>query len=252
RVEAEGLARERAVREPPQEGVPEDRGVDGGDRPPELVGEGDGAPRASIVLRPRARPAPPRAAPLTAALGGDYARAAQATPRREGGVSPYELALHTWTLDTTPLADALRIAKRTGWKAVELRRIDFDRARNAGHPAERVLDLVQASGLGVAAVGVELGWMFAEGADRERLLAVFGESCRWAAALGCTTVMSPVDRGGGPLERAVASLGEVGDVAARHGVRLALEFNSQAQQFNTLARARAALARADHRGCGLL
>ena len=47
-------------------------------------------------------------------------------------MSPYELALHTWTLDTTPLADALRIAKRTGWNAVELRRIDFDRARDAG------------------------------------------------------------------------------------------------------------------------
>jgi len=167
-------------------------------------------------------------------------------------VSPYELALHTWTLDTTPLADALRIAKRAGWNAVELRRIDFDRARDAGHPAERVLDLVQASGLGVAAVGAEQGWMFAEGADRERLLAVFGESCRWATALGCATVMSPVDRGGGPLERAVASLREVGDLAARHGVRLALEFNSQAQQFNTLARAREALARADHRACGLL
>ena len=144
-------------------------------------------------------------------------------------MSPYELALHTWTLDTTPLADALRIAKRTGWNAVELRRIDFDRAREAGHPAERVLDLVQASGLGVAAVGAEQGWMFAAGADRERLLAVFGESCRWAAALGCTTVMSPVDRGGGPLE-----------------------FNSQAEQLNALDRVREALALAGHPHCGLL
>src|SRR5438876_3674847 len=132
------------------------------------------------------------------------------TWRREGGVSPYELALHTWTLDTTPLADALRIAKRTGWNAVELRRIDFDRARDAGHPAERVLDLVRASGLGVAAVGAELGWMFAEGAERERLFAVFAESCRWAAALGCATVMSPVDRGSGPRDLAGARTWEGG------------------------------------------
>ena len=32
------------------------------------------------------------------------------------------LSLHTWTLDTTPLADALVVIKKTGWDAVELRR----------------------------------------------------------------------------------------------------------------------------------
>ena len=31
------------------------------------------------------------------------------------------LALHTWTLDTTPLAEVLEIARGTGWNAVELR-----------------------------------------------------------------------------------------------------------------------------------
>jgi len=165
---------------------------------------------------------------------------------------PYELALHTWTLDTTPLADVLRVAKRTGWNAVELRRVDFNRAKDAGLPAEHVLDLVRASGLGTAAVGVELGWMFAQGPERERLLSVFDDSCRWAAALGCATVMSPVDRGRGSLERVAASIREVGDLAAKRGVRLALEFNSQAEQFNTLASVREALARADHPRCGLL
>src|SRR5207302_4671807 len=37
RVEAEGLARERAVREPPQKGVPEGRGGDTGDAAPGVV-----------------------------------------------------------------------------------------------------------------------------------------------------------------------------------------------------------------------
>jgi hypothetical protein len=45
------------------------------------------------------------------------------------------LALHTWTLDSTPLAQVLQVAKSTGWDAVELRRIDFDRAEAAG-PSE--------------------------------------------------------------------------------------------------------------------
>lgn len=162
------------------------------------------------------------------------------------------LALHTWTLDSTPLADVLRIARRTGWDGIELRRVDFTRASKRGQSAAEVLDQVKASGLSVACVGVELGWMFAEGAERRRLLQAFAESCRWAAELQCTTVMSPVDRGRGDLGRAVASIREVGDIAAEHGVRLALEFNSQAEQFNNLERVREALTRAGHPYCGLL
>jgi 4-hydroxyphenylpyruvate dioxygenase len=94
--------------------------------------------------------------------------------------------------------------------------------------------------------------MFAEGAERRRLLAAFAESCRWAAALGCATVMSPVDRGRGESRRAAASLREVADLAAASGVRLALEFNSQAEGFNTLARIREVIGEAAHPHCGLL
>ena len=70
------------------------------------------------------------------------------------------LALHTWTLDTTPLADALRAAKSAGWNAVELRRIDFTRCFEKGMTNAQVLDLVRASGLAVACVGTEYGLIF--------------------------------------------------------------------------------------------
>jgi 4-hydroxyphenylpyruvate dioxygenase len=162
------------------------------------------------------------------------------------------LALHTWTLDATPLADVLRVAKATGWDGVELRRLDFRRMEESGKPADAVLDLVRASGLPVACVGVEFGWMWADGAERARLLAVFDEQCRRAAALGCTTVMSPVDKDRGDAARAAASVREVGDIAARHGVRLAVEFNSQCAQLNALGPVREVLARAGHPHCGLL
>ncbi len=162
------------------------------------------------------------------------------------------LALHTWTLDATPLAGALPIAKATGWDGVELRRLDFRRAEESGQPAESVLDLVRASGLPVACVGVEFGWMWTDGAERKRLLAVFDEQCRRAAALGCATVMSPVDKDRGDVGRAADSVREVGDLAAAHGVRLALEFNSQCAQLNTLERVREVLTRAAHPSCGLL
>ena len=162
------------------------------------------------------------------------------------------LALHTWTLDVSPLADALRIAKATGWDGVELRRIDFKRAEESGRPADSVLDLVRSSGLPVACVGVEFGWMWADGAEKTRLLTVFDEQARRAAALDCTTMMSPVDKGRGDVARAAAGVREVGDIAQRHGVRLAVEFNSQCDQINTLERVREVMARASHPACGLL
>ena len=115
-----------------------------------------------------------------------------------------------------------------------------------------MLDLVRASGLAVACVGGQLGWMFAEGAERTRLLAAMAESCRWARALGASTVMSPSDLGEGDLARAAAAVREVGDIGAAHGVRIALEAPSQAAQLNTIERLRELLARADHRSCGLL
>lgn len=162
------------------------------------------------------------------------------------------LALHTWTLDTTPLATVLEIARGTGWDAVELRRLDFDRAEAAGQSEADVLRLVGDSGLAVSAVGVASGWMFAEGSVREQLLSTFERSCVAAAALGCTRVMSPVDKDRGDLTYAAASVREVGDIAARYGVKLALEFNSQAEQFNSLQSVREVLTLAAHPACGLL
>ncbi len=158
------------------------------------------------------------------------------------------LALHTWTLDTTPLARVLEIARDTGWDAVELRRVDFERAESEQH----VLDLVRHSGMPVSAVGVAAGWMFAEASEREPLLTTFESSCAAAATLGASIVMSPVDRGTGDVRQAAASIHEVGEIATRYAVRLALEFNSQAAQFNTLESVREVLALAAHPACGLL
>ena len=163
-----------------------------------------------------------------------------------------KLALHTWTLDTTPLHDVVRIVRETGWDGIELRRVDFQRAAEAGESAERVIERVRASGLPAACVGVELGWMWARGDEYRRLLAVFDEQCARAAALGCATVMSASDRGRGDLRDAAAHVREVGDIAARHGVRVAVEFNSQAEQMNALAPMRELLALAAHPRCGLL
>jgi sugar phosphate isomerase/epimerase len=168
-------------------------------------------------------------------------------------VSPAaRLALHTWTLDSTPLPDVLAAAQAAGWDAIELRRLDYNRAREGGRAPTWIDETVRAGALPVACVGVEFGWMWAEGAERIRLLGVFDEQCARARALGCATVMSPVDKGTGDVARAASSVREVGDIAARHAVRLAVEFNSQCDQLNTLERLREVLAKAAHPRCGLL
>lgn len=165
---------------------------------------------------------------------------------------PPKLALHTWTLLSTPLADILRITAETGWDAVEVSSRAF--AANSPHPLPPadIARLVGASRLPVACLGVEHGWMWADGDERRRLLSVFDERCRLAVSLGSGLVMSPVDAGTGDTARAAASVREVGDIAARLGVRLAVEFNSQAQQLNTLERMREVMDRATHPACGLL
>lgn len=163
------------------------------------------------------------------------------------------LALHTWTLDTTPLPDVLRIARETGWNAVELRRLDFTRAFDAGSTNGEVLSLIRASGIKVATLGTESGWIFARGDERRRLLRVFEATCANAVALGCDLVMSaPGPTVGGDVRQAAASLKEAGDIARDHGVRHALEFSSAHDVINRLEIAREILALADHPNCGLV
>jgi 2-keto-myo-inositol isomerase len=163
------------------------------------------------------------------------------------------LALHTWTLDTTPLADALLAAREGGWNAVELRRIDFKRCFDAGMTNQQVLDLVKASGLKVACIGTEYGLIFAQGAERERLLQALDETCANAVALGCDLVMiAPGQNPPGTFAEAAANFRAGGEIAKKHGIRFALEFNSAHPVINNLQAGGEIVALADHPNCGLL
>jgi len=55
------------------------------------------------------------------------------------------LALHMWTIDTTPLATALDAAKQGGFDAVELRRTDFKRCFDAGMSNAQVAEILDTS-----------------------------------------------------------------------------------------------------------
>ena len=156
------------------------------------------------------------------------------------------LALHTWTVDTTPLEAALAAARQGGFDAVELRRVDFMRHPNA-------LDLVKKSGLPVACVGVEPGWLFSnKGEEQERLFGVFRESCQAAVALGCPTLMSSIGPGTATLDEVVANIRRAGAIAAEFKLRLALEYQFQHPVVTSVDILRDLIAKAGAKSVGLL
>jgi sugar phosphate isomerase/epimerase len=162
------------------------------------------------------------------------------------------LALHTWTLDTTPFADALAAAKRAGFDAVEIRRIDFTRAFAAGQTNAQVLDTVRGCGLPVSAIGVEYGWIFAQGDERARLFDVFRETCANAIALNCDLLMSALGPGAGTIDDAVRNLREAADIAGDYRLRLTLEYQVGHPIVTTLDVLRDIIAAAGSVNAGLL
>jgi sugar phosphate isomerase/epimerase len=162
------------------------------------------------------------------------------------------LALHMWTIDTTPLAAALDAARMAGYDAVELRRIDFTRQFDTGMSNAQVLDLIRKSGIPVGVLGVEYGWLFATGDESKRLFKVFRESCQNAVALGCDTLMSAPGQISGPVPDAIKYLREAGDIAAEFSLKLAIEFNSQHDVLNRLDVLHELIGGAGKPNCGYL
>ncbi len=162
------------------------------------------------------------------------------------------LALHMWTIDTTPLATALDAARKAGFDAVELRRTDFKCCFDAGMSNDQVLDLIRNSGIPVGVLGVEYGWLFAASDESKRLFKVFRESCENAVALGCKMLMSAPGQISGPIPQAIKYLRQAGDIAAEYKLRLAIEFNSQHDVLNSLAVLHELITGAGKPNCGYL
>jgi 2-keto-myo-inositol isomerase len=162
------------------------------------------------------------------------------------------LALHMWTIDTTPLAAALDAAKQGGFDAVELRRTDFKRCFDAGMSNAKVLGLIKKSNIKVGVLGVEYGWLFATGAESDRLFKVFRESCENAVALGCDTLMSAPGQVEGPISESITLLKRAGDIAAEYKLKLAIEYNSQHPVLNSIEVQKELIEGANKDNCGYL
>lgn len=162
------------------------------------------------------------------------------------------LALHTWTLESTPFADALRNARDTGWNAVEIRRSDVMQCYQAGMTRDAVVRLIRESGIAVANTGTEYGILFAQGEELKRLLAVLDETCVIAQAVGCDMIMTATGQKTGGIDLAAVNLRAAADVVAARGLHIAWEYSSAHESFNRLEIARELHARVAHPAFGLL
>jgi 2-keto-myo-inositol isomerase len=163
------------------------------------------------------------------------------------------IALHTWTLDTTPLADTLRIARETGYHGVELRHVDFMRGRKAGMSEEAMVKLVCDADIKVAVIGTESGVLFASGDELKRLLGSLRYVCEKAVALDCDVIMvSPGQNAPGGMPLAKQNLKTCAEIAAEYGVKLALEFNSRHPVIRTLENGMELINAVNMKNCGLL
>jgi len=162
------------------------------------------------------------------------------------------LALHMWTVDTTPLEQALGVARAGGFDAVELRRLDFTRCLDRGVDNAKVLDLIWAADIPVCTLGCEYGWLFATGEESVRLFDVLEETCENAVALDCPLIMSAPGANAGPKRDAIENLKRGADICGKYGLKLAIEFNSQHEVINSIAVLREILDGAGRPNAGML
>ena len=163
------------------------------------------------------------------------------------------IALHTWTLDTTPLGDALRIARAAGYNGVELRHVDFMRGRKAGMSEDAMVKLVRDADIRVAVIGTESGVLFETGDELKRLLGSLRYVSEKAVALGCDTIMvSPGQNAPGGMPLAKTNLKTCAEVTAEYGIKLALEFNSRHPVIRTLENGMELVDAVNMKNCGIL
>ena len=163
------------------------------------------------------------------------------------------IALHTWTLDSTPLVDALRIASVAGYHGVELRYVDFMRCREAGMSEPAIVKVVRDANLPVAVIGTENGVLYEAGDELERLLRSLRYVCERAVELGCGVIMMPPGRVAEVgANDAATNLATCADMTAGYGLKLALEFNSRHPILHTLEAGLELVDAVAMKNCGLL
>lgn len=166
--------------------------------------------------------------------------------------SEFKLSLHTWTIHTTPLDVCLKATAHGGFDAIEIRRSDIVQCYETGMRKPDVIEMIRDSGVPVSVLGTEYGWWFSPPDEQKRLFEVLHETCDIARAVGCDMIMSAPGQVTGTIKNAVEATKIAGDIVGDHGLKLALEFNSQHPLVNRTAVLQEIIADAGRSSCGLL
>jgi sugar phosphate isomerase/epimerase len=137
----------------------------------------------------------------------------------------HPIALHSWTLGTPSLLQLIETARRTGYAAIEINWQDIERCGETGVTRQELKSRLADAGLVVAVVGVEPGWLFAEGLDADRRLDRLRRTADDAAKLGCGTLMSALGRNDGPIGLAERNIRTASRLIAEMKRTFALEYN---------------------------
>lgn len=164
----------------------------------------------------------------------------------------FRLSLHTWTIHTTPLETCLDATAKAGFDAIEMRRHDFIECFARGMSRDDAVRMIRDSGVPLGILGTEYGWFFAAPDERKRLFGVLHESCEIANELGCKMIMSAPGQVTGKVAEAIEATREATRIVASHGLRLALEFNSQHPVINSTSVLRDIIMGAGDPCCGML
>ena len=162
------------------------------------------------------------------------------------------LALHMWTIDTTPLKTALDAAKQGGFDAVELRRTDFKRCFRRRHEQRRGARPHPRRRHSRRRAGCRI-WLAVRHRRRERA-AVQGVPRVLRERRGARLRHADERAGPGqrPIPQAIEYLRRAGDIAGEYGLKLAIEYNSQHDVLNSLPVLRQLIEGANKPNCGYL
>jgi sugar phosphate isomerase/epimerase len=183
-----------------------------------------------------------------------------------GGIDPKRLSLHAGTLRPVQrFEQKAALAARAGFGAWALRGVELEAYLAEGRTIDDVRRLNEAHGLSISESGSLMQWQFAggvpllntfqrpPGATDAELMARADRLLGWTRALGCDLVAAiSANEADGTVEEAVRDFRRVCQMAAQHGVRVALEVLGFAAHFHTLGQAWEVVRRAECDNGGLL
>jgi len=155
---------------------------------------------------------------------------------------------------STPFEADLSAYARGGWTAVELWLTKLETFLE-GHPLAEARALLAENGLEAVGAAMQGGLLLSRGGERAAHWDHFRRRLAILQELAVPTLVVGADVGGEPSAedygRAAESLAEAAELAGRHGVRLALEFQKTSRFCASLDTALALVAQAGVAGLGV-